>query len=210
MTHRDIVDRILKIDDECSACGGKLLENGGVFVNPCTNCYICGNCNEKYHTGSFTGKYTRDIYCRWCGDGGEYLLECDHCTKAFCNGCLTRNLGRPEVLHLMDKNDGFRCLQCDGERMRSLVERAGWKLPEQRRFYHRNRRLIVQHGNHVGARQSIYAYDSGVELHFHELMGVPREPDRHSNVLCDDELEEMQDRADQEGSVVHFYMFASV
>lgn len=52
-----------------------------------------------------------EIYCRWCGDGGD-LLGCDNCQCSFCKPCVDRNFGSKITLKIIAKRN-WRCFVCD-------------------------------------------------------------------------------------------------
>ena len=57
----------------------------GVTRHPLLGVGICMTCRKFYKDGSGWEKDEDgcDIYCRWCGQGGELFL-CDKCPAAFC------------------------------------------------------------------------------------------------------------------------------
>lgn len=85
------------------------------------------------------------IYCRWCGDGGE-LVQCDTCIRSFCTQCIRRNFGQAELQHILDLDGSWNCFICVSAPLDELCAKNGWAitrhpslnkpLREKRRFKH--------------------------------------------------------------------------
>lgn len=54
-----------------------------IFWHPLLTVPVCQRCSDTYHSGEFTIDTTHEVYCRWCGDGGN-IFCCDTCDKSFC------------------------------------------------------------------------------------------------------------------------------
>jgi len=77
---------------------------------------ICRNCRYFYDGDGSDEAWEKDedgvdMFCRWCGQGGE-VLGCDDCKFVFCKKCITRNLGRGKFAEIND-SDKWSCFSCD-------------------------------------------------------------------------------------------------
>ncbi|CAB4068358.1 ATRX [Lepeophtheirus salmonis] len=98
---------------QCTGCSSQILNTGQdqVFRHPSLGVAICKGCKNYYQNGEWTkDEDGYDVYCRWCGNGGDLLL-CDFCTHSFCKRCIQRNLGRKK-LHEICEADTWQCLLC--------------------------------------------------------------------------------------------------
>ena len=80
----------------CAACSIKLV-TGNEKMHPLLLVPVCLGCFAMYNEGEFSISDIdhKEIFCRWCGDGG-YVLSCDYCAKGFCDQCINRNFGEGE------------------------------------------------------------------------------------------------------------------
>jgi len=78
---------------------------------------VCKQCKFFYKDGEGWEKDDDglDIYCRWCGQGGEIVL-CDKCPKAFCKKCISRNLGRQKMGEITSAEE-WKCFCCDPKQL---------------------------------------------------------------------------------------------
>jgi hypothetical protein len=100
----------------CTACDKQLFAKlGGVVRHPLLAVAICKNCKYFYENGIGWDQEEdgTDIYCRWCGNGGE-LIVCDNCLKGFCTRCLQRNLGRSKIGDIRWAKKWI-CIDCEPE-----------------------------------------------------------------------------------------------
>ena len=62
--------------------------SNGVYRHPLLAVCICKACNNYYSDGEWAkDEDGADVFCRWCGQGGDLML-CDKCPHAFCKKCL--------------------------------------------------------------------------------------------------------------------------
>jgi len=90
---------------------------GGLWRHALLGVASCKKCRDFYKDGSDWEKDDEglDIYCRWCGQGGEIIL-CDKCPKAFCRTCVQRNMGR-QRLKEVTTSDEWKCFCCDPKQL---------------------------------------------------------------------------------------------
>lgn len=84
---------------ECTVCGEGLGKKGHSKkrrVHPRLKLPVCVDCLAIYESGEFIVDGGHEIYCRWCGDGGD-LVACDSCITSFCALCIERNFGKLEL-----------------------------------------------------------------------------------------------------------------
>jgi len=90
---------------------------GGMWRHAILGVGVCKKCRDFYKDGEGWDKDDEglDIFCRWCGQGGEILL-CDSCPKAFCRTCIQRNLGRQKLAEITSSEE-WKCLCCDPKQL---------------------------------------------------------------------------------------------
>ena len=86
---------------------------------------MCGACLGTYNDGEFTVLAGHEIYCRWCGNGGDLFL-CDQCPKALCHECATRNLGADYVTRENRATGMWKCGECDPALIEGAARRNQW------------------------------------------------------------------------------------
>ncbi|XP_054266795.1 uncharacterized protein LOC128988984 isoform X2 [Macrosteles quadrilineatus] len=74
------------------------------------NVMVCRKCFEFYGDINFPTEDGSEIYCSWCGEGGDCYC-CSSCPKIVCKKCIRRNFG-PEKLVEIDNNDDWSCFVC--------------------------------------------------------------------------------------------------
>ncbi len=126
----------------CTGCGKP---NSGRHLHPILRVPVCKSCWDKYHEGEFTIVDGNEIYCRWCGEGGELVLcdglsllyiqyfwhvWCDfdflRCPKGFCKNCISRNFGTSELYRIIGLDDRWSCYVCAPQAIEDLCVRHGW------------------------------------------------------------------------------------
>ena len=102
----------------CSACNKQVNHHilNSVMRHPVLGVAICRSCRYFYDGDGSDGEWEKDedgvdMFCRWCGQGGE-VLGCDDCKFVFCKKCITRNLGRGKFAEIND-SDKWCCFSCD-------------------------------------------------------------------------------------------------
>ena len=106
----------------CTACGE--WDPKRYREHPLLGVPVCHNCWRTYHNGAFTmdDNNRNEVYCRWCGEGGMLNL-CDSCPKAFCDPCIQRNLGLPEINRIHGLSERWSCFICVPQVIQDLAER---------------------------------------------------------------------------------------
>jgi hypothetical protein len=95
----------------CTSCGDILKRKNQIHVHPQLQVIFCNKCRHVYNEGSFDVDDGVEMYCRWCGDGGQ-IMGCDHCPKVFCTNCIHRNFGAQTVTDVSNAED-WSCYLCD-------------------------------------------------------------------------------------------------
>jgi len=101
---------------QCTACWKQVNHHimNSVMRHPVLGVAICKQCRDFYDGDGEDWEKDEDgvdLYCRWCGQGGE-VLGCDECKYVFCKKCITRNLGRGKFAEIND-SDKWCCFSCD-------------------------------------------------------------------------------------------------
>jgi len=102
----------------CTACWKQVNHHlvNTVMRHPILGVAVCKTCFNFYDGDGSDDAWEKDedgvdLYCRWCGQGGE-VLGCDECKYVFCKKCITRNLGRGKFAEIND-SDKWACFCCD-------------------------------------------------------------------------------------------------
>ncbi|CAM9899649.1 unnamed protein product, partial [Phaeothamnion confervicola] len=112
------------LENRCTGCGVTQVNPAALKAHPFLKPGppICKECIDVYNDGTFTDEKGVEIYCRFCGDGGD-LWACDNpngkCPYSFCKNCVLRNFG-PEECVAADE-DGWKCYVCNPKPLESLV-----------------------------------------------------------------------------------------
>lgn len=107
----------------CTGCNRTGLE---IKVHPLLdNVPICELCLDSYHDGEFIVVDGNELYCRWCGDGGEMFM-CDNCPKSFCKACILRNFGTHEFHRISKLEDKWCCYICSPQPIQDLCLKNNW------------------------------------------------------------------------------------
>ena len=106
------------VNINCTACWKQVNHHvmNSLMRHPVLGVAICRHCRDFYEgDGSEEGwekdEEGVDMYCRWCGQGGE-VLGCDSCQYVFCKKCITRNLGRKKFSEI-NESESWDCFNCD-------------------------------------------------------------------------------------------------
>lgn len=118
----------------CTACGEESTI-GTAMTHALLNIHICDLCDDNYDADFILSrkqdglhiKATVETKCRWCALALVNLEQCSTCTYAFCDECLTRNLGQKEVD--IAGQDGWQCPACMPTKLQSL--RAEFHLQQK-------------------------------------------------------------------------------
>jgi len=76
---------------------------------------VCRACYDFYGDIKFPVEDGSEIYCFWCGQGGN-LFCCSTCPKALCKDCVRRNFGSKEIKNI-ETNDDWSCMVCKPEKI---------------------------------------------------------------------------------------------
>lgn len=108
-------DKIEEMKVQCTACFKQVNHHtpNSIQRHPVLGVPICRNCKHFYEEGDWEkDEEGSDVYCRWCGNGGE-VLGCDKCKEhVFCKRCITRNCGRSKFAEINDSEE-WNCFTCD-------------------------------------------------------------------------------------------------
>ena len=102
----------------CTACWKQVNHHvmNSVMRHPVLGVAICRYCRDFYEGDGTEDGWEKDeegldLYCRWCGQGGE-VLGCDNCQYVYCKKCITRNLGRKKFSEIND-SESWSCFSCE-------------------------------------------------------------------------------------------------
>ena len=105
-------------DVRCTACWKQVNHHimNNVVRHPVLGVAICRQCRDFYDGDGSDEAWDKDeegvdLYCRWCGQGGE-VLGCDKCQYVYCKKCITRNLGRKKFSEIND-SETWECFSCE-------------------------------------------------------------------------------------------------
>ena len=106
---------------ECGICAADVSK--GNKGHPLLAIPLCDSCHATYTTHLWWGHQGSGFEpdCRICGFGGS-ILGCDHCSCAFCEGCLLRFGGDAELSKALSSDD-WSCFLC----AKSLLLRPGYE-----------------------------------------------------------------------------------
>uniref|UniRef100_A0A1B6KZC4 PHD-type domain-containing protein n=1 Tax=Graphocephala atropunctata TaxID=36148 RepID=A0A1B6KZC4_9HEMI len=74
------------------------------------NVAVCRRCYDFYGNINFPLEDGSEIYCCWCGEGGEVFC-CSSCPRVVCKKCIKRNFGVDKIKEI-DENDNWACYVC--------------------------------------------------------------------------------------------------
>jgi len=108
-------DKIELMKVQCTACFKQVNHHvaNNIQRHPELGVPICRNCKHFYEDGDWEkDEEGSDVFCRWCGNGGE-VVGCDKCkVHVFCKRCITRNCGRSKFAEIND-TDEWACFTCE-------------------------------------------------------------------------------------------------
>ena len=116
--HSPSQSKLETININCTACWKQVNHHvmNNLVRHPVLGVAVCRHCRDFYEGDGSEAGWEKDeegvdLYCRWCGQGGE-VLGCDSCQYVFCKKCITRNLGRKKFSEIND-SESWECFNCD-------------------------------------------------------------------------------------------------
>ncbi|XP_014355681.2 uncharacterized protein LOC106708659 [Papilio machaon] len=102
----------------CTACdrhlGCAARNESRMRPHPMLRTLVCHTCHNFYNSGEFEkGDDGSELYCRWCGQGGQVYC-CSDCPHVFCARCIRRNLGTPKIKEI-EQMDDWKCFKCNSK-----------------------------------------------------------------------------------------------
>eukprot|EP00742_Colponemidia_sp_Colp-10_P004208 GILJ01004489.1.p1 GENE.GILJ01004489.1~~GILJ01004489.1.p1 ORF type:complete len:1089 (+),score=177.81 GILJ01004489.1:291-3269(+) len=117
----------VEILSECSVCSVK---KHWLYRHPLLDVGLCEKCIKFYYQGGWTkDELGKDLFCRWCGDGGS-ILQCDFCTRAFCCKCIKKHFGK-QAVDEAELGD-WSCFACDPAPIEEFKKRHPFKARKLR------------------------------------------------------------------------------
>ncbi|KAI6656419.1 Transcriptional regulator ATRX [Oopsacas minuta] len=115
---------------ECTCCHQTTIHSAMKFTShPWLGVLICQKCLVFISSGEYSIDEGKEIFCRWCGDGGD-IANCGTCEKSFCKYCLNSNFGEG-TWDKITGDDNWRCFICDDNPIKHLVEECIQLLREK-------------------------------------------------------------------------------
>lgn len=124
------LNNIVKEKLHCTACdthiGSAPIIESIVRTHNILKVTVCQSCYTFYNSGEFEkGEDGYELFCRWCGQGGEVYCCCK-CSFVFCKNCILRNLSEESLLAIQ-QNDKWACFSCENGELKRLQARH-WAL----------------------------------------------------------------------------------
>ena len=119
-----------RLKGECTCCHQTTIHSAMKFTtHPWLGVLICQKCYVFINSGGYTIEDGKEIFCRWCGDGGE-IANCGSCEKSFCKYCLNSNLG-DSTWDTILQDDNWKCYFCDRKPIQHLIDECNQLLQER-------------------------------------------------------------------------------
>lgn len=111
----------------CTACGINMNRLVMPSLHPLLAVPVCvgclAMCQGAFDLSPDDGK---EVYCRWCGDGGE-VLSCSTCVKSWCVGCINRQFDETELERIKSLPE-WSCFVCVPATLAPVLARfSRWK-----------------------------------------------------------------------------------
>ena len=115
---------------ECTCCHLTTIHSAMKFAaHPWLGVLICQKCVVFINSGDYVIEEGKEIFCRWCGDGGE-IANCGSCEKSFCKYCLNSNLGESTWDTIL-QDENWECYICDSKPIQHLITECREMLQER-------------------------------------------------------------------------------
>lgn len=109
------VDAVASKKLHCTSCNrhiGATASRSTIAMHPILRVTMCRRCVSFYNRGNFSvDEDGSDMYCRWCGQGGNVYC-CSDCPYVFCRNCIVRNYS-VKTLDKIINADAWRCFSCN-------------------------------------------------------------------------------------------------